>query len=303
MGVQSVRGEGSTFAITLPSDVGRAPQTFEATAGGDGGTASDGSDAGTVLVVDDDPVARDILQRTLSKAGFKVECATDGEEALALARKFRPEAITLDVMMPGIDGWATLAALKADPELSDIPVIMLTIIDDKNKGYALGAADYMTKPFNREQLAATLARYRRASPEENAPALVVEDDEATRALLVRALEQEGWRVRSAEDGRAALDEVSAERPRLILLDLMMPRMDGFEFVQELHKLPEGHLIPVVVITAKDITLEDRLRLSGYVEKIVEKGAYSRDDLLSTVKEMVKVSVRGRSQKYAAKVSS
>ncbi|HEV2800472.1 MAG TPA: response regulator [Pyrinomonadaceae bacterium] len=304
MGVQSVRGEGSTFVITLPAEVGGAPRPFAPVPpDGDGAFASSETDAGTVLVVDDDPAARDLLRRALAKAGFQVECATDGEEALELARTLRPEAITLDVMMPGIDGWATLAALKADPELSHIPVIMLTIVEDKNKGYALGAADYMTKPFDREQLAATLARYRRTTHSQG-PALVVEDDEATRALLVRALEQEGWRVRAAGDGRAALTEVEAERPQLILLDLMMPGMDGFEFVQELHKLPGGHSIPVVVITAKDITLEDRVRLSGYVEKIVEKGAYSRDDLLSTVKQMVEMSMRGRSrQQGAAKLSS
>ncbi|MDQ1611217.1 MAG: hypothetical protein QOG00_1148 [Pyrinomonadaceae bacterium] len=298
MGVQSVRGEGSTFLITLPADVGSAPQAFappDDNADDSSSPAASfvGGDAGTVLVVDDDPVARDLLQRTLAKAGFRVECATDGEEALARARALRPEAITLDVMMPGIDGWATLAALKADPALADIPVIMLTIVDDKNKGYALGAADYMTKPFDREQLAATLARYRRATPDGQHPALVVEDDEAARTLLVRALEQAGWRVREASDGRAALEQVAAEWPQLILLDLMMPGMDGFEFVQELHKLPGGSSIPVVVITAKDITLEDRLRLSGYVEKIVEKGMYSRDDLLRTVREMVEVSVRSR----------
>jgi CheY-like chemotaxis protein len=170
---------------------------------------------------------------------------------------------------------------------------MLTIVDDKNKGYALGAADYMTKPFDRDQLAATISKYRRATAGESAPALVVEDDAVTRALLVRALEGEGWTVREAANGRAALEDVAAARPQLILLDLMMPEMDGFEFVQELHKQPDGHLIPVVVITAKDITVEDRLRLSGYVEKILEKGNYSRDELLRTVREMVELSVRER----------
>ena len=157
-----------------------------------------------MLVVDDDPAVRDLMQRALAKAGYKVECATDGEEALQLARTLHPEAITLDVMMPGVDGWATLAALKADPALADIPVIMLTIVDDKNKGYALGAADYMTKPFDREQLAAMLAKYRRAAPNRTAPALVVEDDEATRGLLVRLLEQEGWKVREADNGRVTV---------------------------------------------------------------------------------------------------
>jgi signal transduction histidine kinase/DNA-binding response OmpR family regulator len=294
MGVSSVRGQGSTFAIKLPADVrSESPDAALSAPVGAGRAEFPGKDAGTVLVVDDDPVARDLLQRALGKAGFRVECATDGEEALQLARTLRPEAITLDVMMPGVDGWATLAALKADPALADIPVIMLTIVDDKNKGYALGAADYMTKPFDREQLAAMLAKYRRTTTNRNAPALVVEDDEATRALLVRMLEQEGWQVREAGNGRAALAQVAEEQPQLILLDLMMPEMDGFEFVQELRKLPGARSIPVVVITAKDITLEDRLRLSGYVEKILEKGSYSRDDLLRAVREMVEVSVRNR----------
>ncbi|HLL73125.1 MAG TPA: response regulator [Pyrinomonadaceae bacterium] len=292
MGVQSVRGEGSTFVISLPADV-REPQAQPpAQDETDTTIAPLSDDATTVLVVDDDPVARDLLQRALTKAGFKVECATDGEEALRLARALHPEAITLDVMMPGVDGWATLAALKADPELADIPVIMLTIVDDKNKGYALGAADYMTKPFDREQLTAMLGKYRRSS-NKSAPALVVEDDEVTRALLVRVLEQEDWIVREAANGIAALEQVTAERPQLILLDLMMPEMDGFEFVQELHKLPGGDTIPVVVITAKDITLEDRLRLNGYVAKILEKGSYSRDDLLRAVKEMVEGRMKSR----------
>jgi signal transduction histidine kinase/CheY-like chemotaxis protein len=307
MGVSSVRGEGSTFVIKLPADVrSEWPDTATTTAPAPGGEAHaeprDG-DAGTVLVVDDDPAARDLLQRALGKAGFRVECATDGEEALQLARTLRPEAITLDVMMPGVDGWATLAALKADPALADIPVIMLTIVDDKNKGYALGAADYMTKPFDREQLAATLAKYRRVATNRNAPALVVEDDEAARALLVRVLEQEGWQVREAANGRDALAQVAEEQPQLILLDLMMPEMDGFEFVQELHKLPGARSIPVVVITAKDITLEDRLRLNGYVEKILEKGTYSRDDLLRAVREMVEVSVRTRGGDSLVKLPS
>jgi CheY-like chemotaxis protein len=166
----------------------------------------------------------------------------------------------------------------------------------------------MTKPFDREQLTAVLAKYRRtaaarATTGKQAPALVVEDDEVARALLVRVLEQEGWSVREAADGRAALAQVAAERPQLILLDLMMPEMDGFEFVQELHKQPGGHSIPVIVITAKDITLEDRLRLSGYVKQILEKGAYSRDDLLSAVKEMVEVGMRTRTSEGAVKISS
>ena len=287
--VESERGKGSVFTIKLPAVVRdpRAPQPAEI----EPAAESMPADASTVLIVDDDPAARELLQRTLNKAGFRVESAANAEDGLRLARALHPDAITLDVMMPGMDGWAALAVLKADPELADIPVIMLSIIDDKNKGYALGAADYMTKPIDREQLVSILNKYRHA--DAPCPALVVEDDDVTRMLLRHLLEQEGWQVREATNGRAALAAVAAETPRLILLDLMMPEMDGFQFVEELHRRHARHAIPIVVITAKDITVEDRLRLSGYVEKILEKGALDREELLREVHELVQACVRNR----------
>ncbi len=288
--VTSVREQGSTFTLTLPAVVRDPKETISLPSPPPAAVSTPA--AGTVLVVDDDPAARELLRRTLTKAGFRVECAADAESGLRMARTLRPVAITLDVMLPGMDGWATLAALKADPLLNDIPVIMLTIVDDKNKGYALGAADYLTKPIERDQLVAVLAKYRQA--DALAPVLIVEDDEGTRSMLQRLLEKEGWLVRVAENGRVALAQVAQQTPRLILLDLMMPEMDGFEFVEALHRRPNGHNIPVVVITAKDITSEDRLRLSGYVEKILAKGAYSREDLLREVRAMVETCVRGRS---------
>ncbi len=290
--VTSEHGGGSTFTITLPADVrDPAAPTLEPI---EDAPALLPANASTVLIVDDDPAARELLQRTLTKAGFRVECATDGAEGLRLARELRPDAITLDVMMPVMDGWAVLAALKADRELNDIPVIMLTIVDDKYRGYALGAADYMTKPIDRERLANVLDKYLRAGNGAG-PVLVVEDNDETRTLLRSLLERDGWEVREAADGRAALDEVARATPQLILLDLMMPEMDGFEFVEELQRrYGRQPGIPIVVITAKDITVADRLRLSGYVEKILEKGAYDRDELLREIKDMVQRCVRERS---------
>ncbi len=288
--VTSVRDQGSTFTLTLPAIV-RDPKEAMSLPGLPPLSLATPT-AGTVLVVDDDPAARELLRRTLTKAGFRVECAADGAEGLRMARMLRPAAITLDVMMPEMDGWAALAALKADPDLNDIPVVMLTIVDDKNKGYALGAADYLTKPIDREQLVTVIDKYRQG--DQLAPVLIVEDDEPTRLLLKRLLEKEGWLVREAENGHVALAQIAQQTPRLILLDLMMPEMDGFEFVEALHRQPNGNNIPVVVITAKDISNEDRLRLSGYVEKILAKGAYSREDLLREVRVMVETCVRGRS---------
>jgi CheY-like chemotaxis protein len=201
-----------------------------------------------------------------------------------LARELHPTAITLDVMMPGMDGWAVLTALKADAALADIPVIMLTIVDDKNLGYALGAADYLTKPVDRDRLVAILNKYRGAGP---APlVLVVEDDPASREILQRTLEKEGWAVATAENGRVALQRVALQRPALILLDLMMPEMDGFEVVEALRQRDDWRTIPIVVVTAKNLTAEDHSRLNGYVERILQKGAYSREDLLAEIRSLV-----------------
>jgi CheY-like chemotaxis protein len=284
-------GKGSTFTITLPAEVADAsPASGDEQAGSDGtGRASAGRDAPLVLVIDDDPAARDLLRRVLSKEGFRVELAAGGEEGLQRAKEQHAAVITLDVLMPGMDGWAVLAALKADPDLADIPVIMLTMLDDKSLGYALGAADYMTKPIDRERLVAVLKKYWR--DHRSATVLVVEDDAATREMLRRTLDQEGWTVGEAENGRVGLEHVAERRPDLILLDLMMPEMDGFEFVTNLRKREEWRTIPIVVITAKDLTPEDRLRLNGYVEKILQKGASSREELRAEVRDLVAACVR------------
>ena len=243
---------------------------------------------GTVLVIDDDASVRDIVQRFLAREGFRVVTAAGGEEGLRLARQLGPDAITLDVMMPGLDGWAVLAALKSEPATADIPVVMLTMMDDRNLGYALGAADYLTKPIDRDRLLAVLTRYRR-----DRPILVVDDDAEVRLLLRRMLEKAGYVVVEAEHGRAALARLAELTPELILLDLMMPEMDGFEFLDELRHLPDGRSIPVVVFTAKELTHEDRRRLSGSVERTLEKGSVSREALLAEVGELVAISLARR----------
>jgi CheY-like chemotaxis protein len=293
--VESEYGVGSTFTIRLPADVTArkaeptlvAESRFELAPVSPVEPPPEG--ATTVLVIDDDPSVRDLMQRYLSKEGFRVETASGGEEGLRLAGELRPDVITLDVLMPEMDGWAVLTALKADPELASIPVIMLTIVDDKNRGYALGVSEYLTKPVDRERLVAVLHKYRSVPPPLHA--LVVEDDAATREMLWRVLEGEGWTVAEAENGRVALERVAEEQPALILLDLMMPEMDGFEFVHELRKHGAWRSIPIVVVTAKDLTTEDRLRLNGYVEKILRKEAYSREALLTEVRDLVAGCVR------------
>jgi CheY-like chemotaxis protein len=157
---------------------------------------------------------------------------------------------------------------------------MLTMVDDKSKGYALGATDYLTKPVDREQLNNALSKY--YTPGESCSVLLVEDDQPTREVMARALEKSNWTVSEAGNGREALDQLAQQRPRLILLDLMMPVMDGFEFLLELRAKPEWLEIPVIVLTAKDLTDEDRRVLNGRVEQIVEKGACAHEQVMNLV---------------------
>ena len=289
--VQSEYGKGTIFTIRVPARVVK-PETeppLSPPGRGQGeGCASElpesENNAGTILVIDDDPFVRDMMKRFLAKEGFRVETVAGGEEGLKMAKKLHPDAITLDVMMSGMDGWSVLTAMKADPELADIPVIMLTIIDNKTMGYALGASDYMTKPVDRNRLVTILRKYSGDLP--NCRVLVAEDDAQTREMLRRMLEKEGCEVCEAENGRVALERMNEGCPKLILLDLMMPEMDGFEFVSQLRQREEWRSVPVVVITAKDISREDRDRLNGYVEKYLQKGAYSSEALLKEVRNLI-----------------
>jgi signal transduction histidine kinase/DNA-binding response OmpR family regulator len=241
-------------------------------------------DGNRVLVVDDDHTARELMRRLLAKEGFDVITATDGQEGLELARRFEPSVITLDVMMPGLDGWDVLKELKADPALADIPVIMLTMLDESDRGYRLGAADYMTKPVDRERMKLLLEKYRSRAKEPRV--LLVEDDETTRAMMRGILGGDGWQVYEAENGRVALDLIDQAAPDLILLDLMMPEMDGFEFLEALRNQPDRRIAPVVVVTAADLSEEDHRRLNGGVEYVLQKSGLNRDQLLAEVRELV-----------------
>jgi CheY-like chemotaxis protein len=282
--VESEPDRGSTFTIRLPALVAEAVEAPAALAE----LADRVPGIGTVLVIDDEAAVRDLMQRFLTKEGFRVVTAVSGDEGLRRARELQPDAITLDVMMPGMDGWAVLSALKADRELADIPVVMLTIVDDKNLGYALGAADYLTKPIDRERLVAVLGKHRR-----DRPVLIVDDDVEVRQLLRRMLEPAGYAVVEAENGRVALEHLREGPPSVILLDLMMPEMDGFEFVAEFRRHEDWRGVPIIVITAKDLTGEDRVRLNGYVQRILLKGAHGRDELLAEVRELVAIGVARR----------
>jgi signal transduction histidine kinase/DNA-binding response OmpR family regulator len=262
--VESTPGTGSTFTITLP-DYGVVPAAAESPA-----PAVETADGrATVLVVDDDPMVCNLLAKTLGKEGYRVISARNGIEALALAREHRPQAITLDVLMPQMDGWAALKELKADVQLRDIPVIMVTVLNERGMAIPLGAADFLAKPVDRQRLTAIL-REHCASP-SGASILVVEDDLATREMLCRSVVSMGYVAHAAVNGLSGLDWLGNHpAPSLILLDLLMPELDGFEFLQELRKRPAFVGIPVIVVTAKDLTAEDYRILSGQTERIIAK---------------------------------
>lgn len=291
--VESTPGQGSTFTIRLPIN-GAAPKTTVTLDGEGSRVAALTPPKGvpSVLVIDDDPAARELMQRFLAQQqGLHMAGAASGEEGLRLAKELRPAVILLDVLMPGMDGWMVLTALKADPELASIPVIMATILDEENMGFALGATDFLTKPIDRAYLAQVLQKYRCAHPP--CPVLVVEDQADLRALLRRMLEQEGWVVAEAENGRVALDRVAENRPELIVLDLMMPEMDGFTFIEALRRHEAWRSIPIVIVTAKDLTAEDHRRLNGYVQQVLHKGAYSREALLAEIGNRIAACLLGK----------
>ncbi|HLO66459.1 MAG TPA: response regulator [Holophaga sp.] len=277
--VRSGLGEGSTFTVVLPLRGSAAP------ARGEVPPAPLAASGRTVLLVDDDPDLRDTLGRILARDGYQVLIAKDGPEGLRVARESRPGIIVLDVILPGMDGWEVLAALKADPAVADIPVVMHTILDDVQKGLSLGAVDFLGKPFERDRLGEVLGRH--LPPPPSGPVLVVEDDAPTRDALARILRSAGLEAATAADGLEAVARMEEQPPAAILLDLMMPRMDGFAFLGEKQKHPGWADIPLVVVTARELSPGDRVRLQDAgVAATLQKGAYDRTELVAEVRRLV-----------------
>jgi len=274
--VASELGRGSTFTIRLPAIFGDTPSAVPLPSRATSVKTGKG-DAALILVVDDDATVRDVVGRYLEREGFSVAKADGGKEGLRLARELHPDAITLDIAMPDLDGWTVLAAIKGDPDLAELPVILMTIVDEKNRGYALGATDYLVKPVDRERLIGVLRALCHSGPGR---LLMVDDDDIGRRKVRTALEQQGWTVSEATDGRNALTRLNEVRPDVVILDLMMPEMDGFELLEEMRRNAEWRDIPVVVVTARDLTAEDRDRLNGGVERIIQKN--DRDEMLREV---------------------
>jgi PAS domain S-box-containing protein len=275
--VASEADRGSTFTVTVAAAPSAATLKEAVEAVGPGAT---------ILVIDDDPTARDLMRRALAGEGYDVITAQSGAEGLQRARDVAPDLITLDVLMPEMDGWDVLRELKSDAQLRHIPVIMASILDEKNQGYALGAAGYLNKPIQRAELRDALSRF--APQADRRTVLIVEDDEATRDVMAKLMRDEGWEVAEAANGRIALERLDAVEPALILLDLMMPEMDGFTFLEEIRERDLAQNCPVLVVTAADLSEEDHKRLNGGVEVILKKGADTGELLIHVRRQIANI---------------
>jgi len=266
--VASKPGQGSTFTMVLPDRAAKpaTQQPAELRLA----HRADGAKSMKILVVDDDPAVHEVLSATLSREGYDLLHAYDGDEALKMMRQSQPDIVTLDVMMPKIDGWSVLGIMKSEPALQNIPVIMLTIVDDRNLGFSLGASEFMTKPIDRARLVGLIKQFTHVN---GATVLVVDDDPDVRLIIRQAIEGVGLVAAEAVNGRAALDWLDKNpAPSLVLLDLMMPEIDGFEFLERMRKREDGHDVPVVVLTAKDLSEKERIFLAERTILVLSKSA-------------------------------
>jgi adenylate cyclase len=284
--VVSEPGRGSTFTLTIPARFGERAVDYVPTSVKVPAVSGDPRAAATVLVVDDDPTAHELIADMLAKEGYRILHSTSGREALDIARRERPDAITLDVLMPQMDGWSVLTALKGDPELCDIPVVIVTILHERSMGFSLGADAFLSKPVERSRLSTVINRLAAdARTRDRAPGqiLLVDDDPAARELEQRLVENLGFRTAQAANGREALDWLSRNGPpSVILLDLIMPEMDGFEFLKALRSDDRLARTPVVVVTAKTLTQDDMNILATHTAQVIYKGAESDIELTEAV---------------------
>jgi PAS domain S-box-containing protein len=294
--VQSEVGQGSKFTVCIPTDLSLleyqgpniAMPDYDATTPSivsytSGTFMGEGE---CVLVIDDDDKARDLIVRTLEKDGFSIAAASNGAQGLALAKQLKPLCIILDIMMPGMDGWEMIKVLKNTPEIANIPVIINSIADKLKQADADGAIAYLSKPFQKFEL---LDLLNELAPEQNdIDILIVEDEEDIRELVARQITSIGWIVRSCKNGLEALIDVQHKMPDVILLDLMMPKMDGFQFLTELRKIPQGNNVPVVIFTAKDLTGQEEILLNQSTKLVIRKGDLKNmNELLPMVRRIMR----------------
>ena len=291
--VESTPGEGTTFTVLLPlepgeanrrqSGLGESSSFFE-----DDDLAGDEHDSSpTVLVIEDDPACQQLLARSLRAEGYAVVVADDGQQALQVARQCDPVAITLDVMMPKVNGWEVLRKLRADEQFCDVPVILVTMLDERRRGVALGADEVLVKPVDRSRLLELIKEYEAGQVDDAGTCLIVEDDQPTRELMRRVLEGQGWQVVEAENGRVGIEQAERVTPDLVMLDLMMPEVDGFGFLSQFRSDRQFVDVPVIICTAKELTGEEVQQLQRQATTVIEKSGWAPGQILAEVRRSLR----------------
>jgi CheY-like chemotaxis protein len=273
--MESRLGEGSTFSFAIPRDPAAAAEPAEPL------ETLIPAAPGQVLVIEDDRRSADLLQVYLEDAGYPVAIGRDGIEGLQLARELRPVAVILDILLPGLGGWELLAELKRDPDTAAIPVVVVSMLDERGAGFALGAAEYLVKPVDRREVLEALARCV-ARPGEGRSVVVIDDEPLDLDLVEATLTPLGWRVLRAEGGEEGVQLVRRERPAAVLVDLLMPGVDGFEVVEQLQADPSLAGVPIVVLTSKDMTPADNARLHGRISHLARKGTFKQEELANVI---------------------
>lgn len=297
--VTSKPSAGTTFVITLPEHLTLSTATASEPAEGNvrSATPSAAEDRQErkylILLIDDDPAVRDLLPRALERTDLHIETAADGISGLELARLLTPDLIILDILMPDLDGWTVLRELKASSETAAIPVILLTVADDAKRGVLLGAAETIDKPADLDRLQRQIrlllnTRTTSAGKDDHKRVLIVEDDDAVREYVRRALLREcpTWTVVEAADGQTAIEYCKTTIPDRIVLDLMLPGMDGLRVIETIRALPGGDSIPIIVLTAKELTLAERDYLNQEVTRVLQKGTFHSTDFVGEVRTAV-----------------
>ncbi len=290
--VESVEGQGSTFTLSLPLIVQEhiKKQEPEHPSNTSSYHALPSSSDKTVLIIDDNVMSSALVQNTVEKSGYHTVIAHTGIEGLKLAQECSPQLIVLDALLSDIKGWQVLAELKSNPSTAHVPIFMMSIENTGDNGYSLGASGYLIKPIEANALQRMLKKFTPHINNEQALVLLAEDDPNTRDMLERQLGKAGWRVAQANNGQAALEMLKLEVPDLVLTDLMMPEVDGFQLIDAMRQTPEWRNIPVIVLTAKDLTPNEQQHLQHRVSHVFEKGAYNREALLNELHHAINASL-------------
>jgi len=290
--VDSIINKGTTFTATFLADYLGASEEIKNKKLNQSSlienvVSIENQNAKTILIIDDDPTVSELIKRQLTKDSYNVVIANNGKEGIELARKIKPDLITLDILMPEMDGWSVLRTLKADPEVSKIPVVMASILDEKNKGFSLGASDFVSKPIEKDRLINSIQTLIGRS--KNLKICIVEDDDNLRFTIKEILEKQGNTVIEALNGKDALSILKKDKdlPDIILLDLMMPVMNGFEFLNEI-KGTKIKSIPILVLTGADLDDNDKTFLKSETEKVIQK----TDDTLSSIADEINKVIKG-----------